>query len=124
MTPIDDFDKLLPPAITEKSTLSPAGNERLIPFPEVNHAIHLASMNLIAVLGVELFRILPDGIAPQNYSGYEFERKGDWQAYVRQNNEAALHFIEANPAAPGHSYILTTASEEEFKALSPSEQRP
>jgi hypothetical protein len=128
MTPKGDFENILPPAITAKATPSPAGNELVIPLPEMNQTIHLASDHLIAVLGVESFQILEDGIGLRNYTGYRFECDGDWAAYVSQNNEAALRFIHENPVGQGHGYILTAVSEDEFKALKPSkqsaEQRP
>jgi hypothetical protein len=120
MTPTNDFNNILPPEITAKATRS--GNEWVLPMAEANQAIRLASAHAIAILGVELFRIQTDGLGVENYSGYGFEYQGDWPAYVRFNNEAALHFIAAHPAEPGHGYILTTTSEDEFKALKPSKE--
>ena len=113
MTPMDEFDKILPPEITAKATRS--GNEWVLPLTEANQAIHLASEHGIAVLGAEVFRILDNGLGVENYSGYAFEHEGDWPGYVRQNNEAALRFIEEHPVGQGYGYILTTVSEAEFK---------
>ena len=111
------LDELLPQEITAAAVRTPAGNEWVIPLPEVKQAIGLASANLIAVLGVESFRILEDGLGCQSYTGYAFDFQGDWPAYVRQNNEAALRFIEESQLGKGYGYILTTTSEDEFKSL-------
>jgi hypothetical protein len=115
MTPMDEFDKILPSEITAKATRS--GNEWVLPLAEANRAIHLASEHRIAILGVEAFRILDNGLGVENYSGYEFEYESEWPAYVRQNNEAALRFIQEHPVGHGHGYILTTVSEIEFRAM-------
>jgi hypothetical protein len=110
------FDRILPPGIKHISLRS--GNEWVIPFPEVEQAVKLASENLIAILGVECFRILPDGgLGTETYSGYEFSLVDDWQALVRLNNQAALQFIKDNVFKRGYGYILTTTSREEFNHL-------
>jgi hypothetical protein len=72
---------------------------------------------MIAVLGVEVFRILGDGLGVQTYSGYNFKFEGHWQEYVRLNNAAALDFLVNNRMGEGYGYILTAASEQEFKQL-------
>jgi hypothetical protein len=110
-----DLDELLPSMITDAAVR--AGDEWIIPLPEVNQAIHLATKHLIAVLGVESFRILENGFGVEGYTGYAVDFQGDWATYVRQNNEAALRFIEENQLGEGYGYILTTASEDEFKAV-------
>ena len=56
----------------------------------------------------------------EGYTGYGFDFQGDWPTYVRQNNQAALRFIEENQLGKGYGYILTTASEEESKNLDKS----
>jgi len=114
---MDDFGKILPPAITEKATRTPAGNEWVLPLPEANQSIHLATTNRIAILGVEAVRILDDGLGVENCSGYELSDVGDWTAYVHRNNEAALRFIDDNSVGHGRGYILTAVSKSEFKAL-------
>ncbi len=93
----------------------------VIPLTEVNQAIHLATKHLIAVLGVESFRILENGLGTEGYTGYTLDFQGDWRTYVRQNNEAALRFIEEHQLGEGYGYILTTASENEFKAVDAEE---
>ena len=110
-----DLDKLLPSVITDAAVR--AGGEWIIPLPEVNQAINLASTHLIAVLGVESFRILKNGFGGEGCTGYAVDFQGDWPTYVRQNNEAALRYIEENPLGEGYGYILTTASEDEFNTV-------
>jgi hypothetical protein len=44
---------------------------------QAQRAVGAAPSHLIAVLGVEVFRILNDGLAVVTYSGYGFE-VGDW----------------------------------------------
>ena len=73
---LGDRDSILPAAVTDVSLL--LNNERVIPFPEVNHAIDIATEHLIAVLGVEPFRILENGAKAEGWSGYEFVPRGDW----------------------------------------------
>jgi hypothetical protein len=114
-----DLDNLLPSVITDAAVR--AGDEWVIPLTEVNQAIHLATKHLIAVLGVESFRILENGFGTEGYTGYTLDFQGDWPTYVRQNNEAALRFIEENQLGEGYGYILTTASENEFKAVDAEE---
>lgn len=111
----DDFDTILPSSITAVSVRS--GNEWVIPLPQVNEAIKLASEHLIAILGVEAFHIEEIGLRVENYTGYDFEFLGDWPTCVRQNNHAALQFIEKNELGKGYGYILTTTSEKEFENL-------
>jgi hypothetical protein len=111
-----DFDRTLPPAIIDAAIRS--GNEWLLPLAEAKQAIILASEHLIAILGVELFRILNNGLLrTEGCTGYDFDFQEDWSTYVHQNNDAALQFIEQNQFGQGYGYILTTCSEEELKNL-------
>ncbi len=117
---MDDFEKdaleeLLPSEITDVAVRF--GNEFVIPFKEAKRAIGIAAQNLIAVLGVEGFRILEDGLGVVTYSGYEFKFDGDWAEFVRLNSDAALHFIDENALGEGYGYTLTATSENEFKHL-------
>lgn len=114
--PTDDFDRILPASITKASVRNV--NEWVIPLPEVKQAIRLATEHLIAVLGVESFRILANGLGVVGYTGYEFEFIGNWPGYVRQNNGAALRYIEENQLGQGYGYILTVSSENEFRTMS------
>ena len=56
-----DFEKILPDAIIER-VVRVAGSELVFPFAETLLAIEVASRHLIAVLGVEAFRVLKDGL--------------------------------------------------------------
>ncbi len=108
----DDFEKVLPREIKDASVLS--GEERLIPLSKLREAIQCAGQNLIAVLGVEVHRILSDGLRTEGYSGYEFKLNGNWASFVSQNNESASTYIDQHPFGEGYGYILTTISEKEF----------
>jgi hypothetical protein len=111
-----ELDKLLSPEIIVKSVR--IGIEWLIPLPEVLQAIAIATSNLIAVLGVECYEILSDGVKFENYSGYQFSLSEDWTHFAQLNNEAAAAFIGANPLPEGHGYILTATSKSEYDGLS------
>jgi len=111
----DEFGRILPVTITDKAVRS--GHEWVIPFLQVKRAINVASEHLIAVLGVESFRILENGLGVEGYTGYAFESQRDWPSFVRQNNDAALRFIDENQLGEGFGYILTTSSKDEFKSL-------
>ncbi len=110
-----ELDELLPPEIIAKSVK--IGNEWLIPLPEVLQAITIATNHLIAVLGVECFEVLSDGVQVGNYSGYEFSLLERWNHFVHQNNEAAVAFIGENPLPEGHGYIVTATSKTEYDEL-------
>lgn len=112
---VGDLEKALPSEITSRAILS--GDELLFPLDEAKAAIGVATQNLIALLGVEVFRILDNGFATETYSGYEFELDDNWQDYVSLNNKAALHFLDENSFGEGYGYILTSASENEFRRL-------
>ena len=88
-----------------------------MPLPEAKQAIDLANGHLVAVLGVESFRMLEDGLGVEGYSGYAFDFQADWPTFVAENNAAALRFIDENPLGNGYGYILTTTSEHEFTHL-------
>ena len=94
-----------------------SGQEWVIPFHEVKQAIELAGERLIAVLGVELLRILENGLGVEGYTVYALDFQGDWPTFVAENNAVALRFIEDNPRGQGYGYILTTTSETEFRHL-------
>jgi hypothetical protein len=110
---VGDLERALPNAITNRAVVS--GKELLIPLDDAKAAVHIASQNFIAVLGVEVFRILDGGLGTETYSGYEFMFDGKWQVYVGLNNSAALHFLDEHAFGAGYGYILTSASEDEFR---------
>jgi len=112
---MDALEAALPHTITGPAIRS--GNELVLPFAEAQRAVGLASEHRIAVLGVEAFRILEDGLGVETYSGYGFSFDGNWPAYVRVNNDAALSFMAANTMGTGYGYILTATAEEEFNRL-------
>ena len=100
---MDDFERILPPDLLALATHSPAGNELVFPYPQVEKAIYEASAHLIAILGVEVLRILEDGLGVLTYSGYGFDqRQSDWNDYVQRSNLAAARSVAENVyTAPG-----------------------
>jgi hypothetical protein len=113
---VGDFEKGLPDELVRSATHTPGNGELLFPYPEVERAIEEATAHLIAVLGVEVFRILESGLGVENYSGYGFDDlPGEWTDYVERNNRAAAQFVADNVHGAGHGYILTTSSRHEAK---------
>ncbi len=110
-----DFEKTLPAEIVDLAMRS--GSELVIPLDGAIRAVRIAKQNLIAVLGVEIFRVLDSGLGVETYSGYEFKFDKNWQAFALVNNDAAQRFIEENSFGEGYGYILTTTSEDEFRRL-------
>jgi len=114
----DDFERILPSDLLASAIRTPAGTELVFPFPQVEKAIQEATAHLIAVLGVEVFRILEAGLGVENYSGYGFDDlQLDWTDYVDRNNQAASQFVAENVHGAGYGYVLTTSSQDEAKAF-------
>jgi hypothetical protein len=111
---VDDFERILPNELLTSATRTPAGTELVFTYPQVEKAIHEATAHLIAVLGVEVFRVREDGLGMENYSGYGFDNPPlDWADYVERNNRAASDFVTENVHPVGYGYILTTSSRDE-----------
>lgn len=114
-----DFERILGIA---DAAVGKVGNELTFPFPEVLKVIDLCSVNQIAVLGVELFLVKPDGYYASGSSDYDLEEKqrwpavrlADWPEYVRYNNALAEECVRRNPRGDEHVYVLTTSSWREF----------
>jgi hypothetical protein len=109
-----DFENILPHDLTDSTIRS--GQELVFPFEKAHRSVEVASENLIAVLGVEVFRILQDGLGVLTYSGYAFDMT-DWKQFVALNNKAALSFLNENKMDHGFGYILTATSQREFVKL-------
>jgi hypothetical protein len=112
---MDALEQALPSEITNLAVRS--GNELSIPLHEAKRAVSIASQNSIAVLGIEVFRLLDNGLRVETYSGYEFKFDGDWRNLVRLNNDAGLRCMENNGFGKGYGYVLTATSEDEFREL-------
>lgn len=97
-------------------------DELLFTFPEVVDVIRLCTTHDIAVLGVELFQVRPDGYYASGCSTYDLEemRKwpvvhpANWPEYTKENNEKAEVFVRRNPLGDDHLYVLTASSWREF----------
>jgi hypothetical protein len=113
---MNDFERILPSALLSSATRTPAATELVFPYPQVEKAIHEATVRQIVVLGVEVFRILDDGLGVETYSGYGFDDlQDDWPDYVEKNNQAAARFVAENVHGAGYGYIPTTSSQDEAK---------
>ena len=110
-----DLEKALPDGVVNRAMRS--GDELFLPLADAREAVGIAGQYLVAVLGVEAFRVLDVGLATETYSGYDFKHDGTWQRFVDINNEAALRFLDANSFGRGYGYILTATSEGEFRQL-------
>jgi hypothetical protein len=111
----DDLNAIVPDDIRPR--LAVHRNEMVIPYPEVLEGIRAASRNAIAVLGVELFQIVGKELLVLEYSRYEFKFQGDWESFVRTNNQDATKFVEEHVRGEEHGYILTATSKREFDEL-------
>jgi len=118
----DAFTAVLSDEIKRASQRS--GAEWVIPIEHLKQALQTASDNGIAVLGIEILKLLDDGsgaksysFAVEGYSGYEIKYSADWVGFVRDNNERAKSYVDANPFGKGYGYILTSASSKEFQDL-------
>jgi hypothetical protein len=85
---MDDLEKALPVEVASLAARS--GNELVFPLSLAIAAVRIATENLIAVLGVEVFHVMETGLHSEIYSGYEFKLDQEWRGYVRLNNDAAL----------------------------------
>ena len=113
----DDLDRVLPQDIISRARTTPDGTEYVIPYADVLEAVQIATEHAIAVLGVEVFQIIGDGLLAQEYSTYEFSLGDDWEAFVRLNNVQARDFVEHHARGEEHGYILTSTSKHEFADL-------
>ena len=119
---MDDLERI--PGVTD-AAIGRVGDEPFFPFPEVLKVIELCTGNQIAVLGIELFVLTPDGYQASGASDYDVQEKqkwflvqlADWPEYVRSNNTLAEECVRRNPRGDEHVYVLTTSSWREFERL-------
>lgn len=99
------------------------GNELAFTFPEVAEVIRRCTENEIAVLGVEIFEVRPNGYFTKNLSDYDQhmgsgpKQQAGWADYVRANNSLAGEFVKLNPTGDDHVYVLTAASWRAFREM-------
>jgi hypothetical protein len=110
----EDLDLIMSAEIRARSKKSE--NEWLFCFRDAKSMINKATEASIAVLGLEIFRVSPDGLETVHYNGYEF-KCDDWKDFVEENNRAANEYVDANVYGDGYVYVLSSTSEREFKAL-------
>ncbi len=99
------------------------GDELAFTYPEVLEVIRLCTASGIAVLGVEVFVVRPEGFQTEHLSIYDQHmkqgaevQKSEWINYVAENNRDADEFVRLHPSGDDHVYVLTTASWAEFCA--------
>jgi hypothetical protein len=112
---MNKLDSIVPPSLREKAR--PCGSEFVYHYRDVLEVIRIATQNSIAILGSEFFSMDDDGLLTQAISGYELHLSDNWVAFVRENNELALSFVEQNQKEGSYGFILTSTSEEEFSNL-------
>jgi hypothetical protein len=99
------------------------GEELAFAYPDVLEVISLCTANGIAVLGVEIIVVRPEGFQTEHLSIYDQHMRqgsgvdqGVWSDYVAENNRHADEFVRLHPSGDDHVYVLTTASWAEFRA--------
>lgn len=113
-----DFETI--PRIAVVASGKMADGELFFTFPEVLDVIKLCTANQIAVLGLELFEVRPEGYHTKKLSGYDqqmdkgHENVEGWPEYVDRSNALAKEFVLLNPTGDDHVYVLTTSSWREF----------
>ena len=95
------------------------GGELAFAYPEVLKVIKLCTANGIAVLGVEVFVVRPEGHETERLSIYDQQmnrrvQENGWPIYVADNNRRADEFVRLNPSGDDRVYVLTAASWAEF----------
>ena len=120
----DDFgDFEATPEVASKAVGAMSDGELTFAFPEVLDVIQLCYAKQIAVLGVELFKVLENGLyQTEKLTDYDLRMKQDptqqeWPEYVRTNNARAEEFVRQNQAGDDHVYVLTTSSWRELGQL-------
>ena len=122
-----DFEML--PAIATAASGKMDDGELLFTFPEVLEVIKVCTAKQIAVLGLELFEVRPEGYGTKKLSGYDQqmnrgpEKLEGWPDYVRKNNALAEEFVRTNPTGDDHVYVLTTSSWREFCVIQEMKRR-
>jgi hypothetical protein len=113
-----DFETIL--CIVSVANGKMSDGELFFTSPEVLDVIKLCTANRIAVLGLELFEVRPEGYHTKKLSGYDQqldkgpEKVEGWQEYVDRSNALASKFVRLNPTGDDHVYVLTTSSWREF----------
>jgi hypothetical protein len=121
-----DFE-LIPTIVA--AAIGTIGDEMTFSFPEVLEVIKLCTANQIAVLGLELLDVRPEGHRTKKLSGYDLQMNkgpetiGGWPDYVRMNNALAEDFVGQNPPGDGLVYVLTTSSWREFCEIQEMKRR-
>jgi hypothetical protein len=94
------------------------GGEPAFTFPDVLDVLALCTKHEIAVLGVELFKVSPEGYRTEGISTYEVQLgEQPWREFVVLNNSLAAEFVKQNHGGDDHFYLLTASQQREFSGL-------
>jgi hypothetical protein len=108
------------PEKLKRAALHSSCGEFILPYLETLAAIEIATLNEIAILGVDSHEVRNVSILTHDLSDGPGETKftGDWTAYVQRLNVIACTWIVAHPLlGANQGYILTSSSKVEFDAL-------
>jgi hypothetical protein len=94
------------------------GGEPTFTFPEVLDALAMCTQHEVAVLGIELFKVIPTGYHTEKISPYEVKLSGQtWHEFVVLNNSLAVEFVRQNHGGDDHFYLLTASTQQEYPSL-------
>jgi hypothetical protein len=100
------------------------GEELYFRHEDIQHVLVLCTTNKIAVLGIEIFEVRPEGFVSKHFSVYDLnfrsvrpQGESEWADYVSASNGCAKEFLRENTIADEDVCILTTASWREFCEL-------
>lgn len=110
-------DFALVESIVRLSTGRTLGGELAFTYPSVLDVIRICTKEALAVLGVEVFLVTPEGYFTEALSTYDLLLgESAWSDFVDANNGFADQFVRQNPAGDDHMYLLTVSSHREVKA--------
>jgi hypothetical protein len=115
------LESILPAEITGQALkLADIETELVLPYAQALQAISIATEHKIAILGLDAMEVQKDGLATvylADASAY-IRYTGDWNAYVTKMNTEADSWLREHRLGENQGYILSSASETEFRSLS------
>lgn len=117
----EDYELI--PAIAELVLQRFSNGELGFAFPEVLTAVEVCTANSIAVLGVDLLEVVPDGLSTRGLLNNQLawnkylEQGRTWNEFVTDNNALALQYLRENLRGDSHMFLLTAVSRREADSL-------
>ena len=107
--------------IYEIATLAIGASGTELYFSNANalRVVALCTQNLIAVLGIDIFELEREGLLQAKGCSVYRVTLNEWVSFVEANNSLAEQFLTKHGSVTD-VYILTTASEQEFRELTRS----